>query len=81
MMERDEEGTAARMRKLRAEVIAQHHGRLVKSTGDGFLVEFASPVEAVRSAIAIQDTLAGRENGVRLRVGVKRQRNYLSLRD
>src|SRR5215211_7558200 len=59
MMERDEEGTAARIRALRGEVIepalAKHHGRLVKTTGDGFLAEFASPVEAVRSAVAIQD--------------------------
>src|SRR5215217_6348566 len=61
MMERDEEGTAAQIRKLRAEVVTpaleRHHGRLVKTTGDGFLAEFASPVEAVRSAIAIQDQL------------------------
>jgi class 3 adenylate cyclase len=43
MMERDEEGTAARIRALRADVIeptlARHHGRLVKTTGDGFLAE------------------------------------------
>src|SRR5215204_5257470 len=61
MMERNEEGTAARIRALRADVIepalARHHGRLVKTTGDGFLAEFASPVEAVRSALAIQDQL------------------------
>jgi adenylate cyclase len=73
MMERDEEGTAARIRALRAEVIepalARHHGRLVKTTGDGFLAEFASPVEAVRSALAIQDQLAS-ANGVSLRIGI-----------
>ena len=65
MMERDEEGTAARIRALRADVIepalTRHHGRLVKTTGDGFLAEFASPVEAVRSAFAIQDQLAATE--------------------
>src|SRR4028119_406543 len=65
MMERDEEGTAARIRSLRAEVIepalARHYGRLVKTTGDGFLAEFASPVEAARSALDIQDQLAGAE--------------------
>ena len=57
MMERDEEGTAARIRALRREVIEpaliRHQGRLVKTTGDGFLAEFASPVEAVRSAVRI----------------------------
>src|SRR5215210_3414681 len=72
MMERDEEGTAATIRALRAEVIepalARHHGRLVKTTGDGFLVEFASPVEAVRSALAIQDQLAAGD--LRLRIGI-----------
>src|SRR5215216_2030300 len=77
MMERDEEGTAARMRALRTEVIepalARHHGRLVKTTGDGFLAEFASPVEAARSALAIQDQLAASEpevNAVKLRIGI-----------
>lgn len=72
MMERDEEGTAARIRALRTDVIepalARHHGRLVKTTGDGFLAEFASPVEAVRSALAIQDQLASGE--LRLRIGI-----------
>jgi len=74
MMERNEEGTAARIRALRVEVIepalARHHGRLVKTTGDGFLAEFASPVEAVRSALAIQDQLAADVNGVNLRIGI-----------
>src|SRR5215212_248684 len=77
MMERDEEGTAARIRALRREVIeptlAKHQGRLIKTTGDGFLAEFASPVEAVRSAIAIQEQLAAAEQGdnpIRLRIGV-----------
>src|SRR5215212_8013274 len=76
MMERDEEGTAARIRALRADVIepalARHHGRLVKTTGDGFLAEFASPVEAVRSALAIHDALASGSdiNAVKLRIGI-----------
>ena len=76
MMEKDEEGMAARMRKLRGEVIApaleRHHGRLVKSTGDGFLAEFASPLDAVRSAVAIQEQLAS-SNGdgpILLRIGI-----------
>jgi adenylate cyclase len=75
MMERDEEGTAARIRALRLSVIQpaldRHHGRLVKTTGDGFLAEFASPVEAVRSALAIQDQLAKRiDETIRLRIGI-----------
>src|SRR5215203_1252898 len=76
MMERDEEGTAARIRALRTEVIepalARRHGRLVKTTGDGFLAEFASPVEAVRSALSIQDQLADAEHDARLqlRIGI-----------
>jgi len=75
MMERDEEGTAAHIRALRLAVIQpaldRHHGRLVKTTGDGFLAEFASPVEAVRSALAIQDQLTKSINqAIRLRIGI-----------
>ena len=48
----DEEGTLGRLKRLRAEVIdpklARHHGRIVKTTGDSLLVEFASVVEALR---------------------------------
>ncbi len=54
----DEEGTLARLRALRAKLInpilADHGGRVVKTTGDGMLVEFASVVDAVRCAIAVQ---------------------------
>lgn len=54
----DEEGTVARLRQLRSELIdpaiATHRGRLVKTTGDGALVEFASVVDAVRCAIDVQ---------------------------
>ena len=60
-MGRDEAGTVARVKRLRSEVIepriAEHGGRLVKTTGDGFLMEFPSPVEAVECAMAIQQTL------------------------
>src|SRR5262249_43968152 len=45
-------------------VIARHGGRIVKTTGDGILVEFASPVEAVRSAIEIQRGTAQRDQAV-----------------
>ena len=54
----DEEGTLSRLKGLRAEVIdpkiAGHHGRIVKTTGDGLLVEFASVVDALRCAAEIQ---------------------------
>jgi formylglycine-generating enzyme required for sulfatase activity/class 3 adenylate cyclase len=60
----DEEGTHARVKRHQREVvepaIAEHHGRLVKYTGDGFLAMFDSPVEAVRCAIVIQQTMVGR---------------------
>ncbi|MFL5188969.1 MAG: hypothetical protein ACJ8CF_07150, partial [Microvirga sp.] len=55
LMSKDEEGTLARLRDLRRQVIEPririHHGRLVKTIGDGFLCEFSSPVEAVRCAV------------------------------
>ena len=62
MMERDEEGTLARIQALRREVmepsIEAYHGRLVKTTGDGFLAEFASAVEAVKCAVRVQERIA-----------------------
>jgi adenylate cyclase len=58
LMGQDEEGTLDRIKCLRREVIApkvsEHHGRVFKTTGDGLLVEFQSPVEAVRCAVGIQ---------------------------
>ena len=52
----DEEGTLARLRALRSDLIdpaiATHRGRIVKRTGDGSLIEFRSVVDAVRCAIA-----------------------------
>ena len=60
----DEEGTLARLRALQGEliapVIAAHQGRIVKTMGDGLLAEFASVVDAVRSAVAMQQGLAER---------------------
>jgi adenylate cyclase len=62
LMGQDEEGTLARIKRLRREVIEpkvrDHQGRVVKTTGDGFLVEFSSPVEAVRCAVEVQAALA-----------------------
>jgi formylglycine-generating enzyme required for sulfatase activity/class 3 adenylate cyclase len=64
LMSLDEEGTHARLKRHRRELIeptiAEHHGRLVKNTGDGFLAIFDSPVEAVRCAIVIQQSMVGR---------------------
>src|SRR5215213_6276675 len=73
MMERDEEGAYARIRALQQSVISPelhvHHGRLVKTTGDGFLAEFGSPVEAVRCALAIQRH-AKTTHCIPLRIGI-----------
>jgi adenylate cyclase len=79
LMSRDEEGTLGRLRDLRRQVIEprirSHHGRLVKTIGDGFLVEFASPVDAVRCAMELQETVA-RSSGkaeakpLQLRIGI-----------
>lgn len=74
LMERDEEGTHARIGSLRREVIephlSEHLGRLIKTTGDGFLAEFASPIAALRCALAVQSRLANDPDAVRLRIGL-----------
>jgi hypothetical protein len=62
LIEADEDGTLGRLKALRAEVIdpkiAEHRGRLAKTTGDGLLVEFVSVVDALRCAGEIQAALA-----------------------
>ena len=64
----DEEGTLARLRALRSDLIdpaiAAHHGRIVKRTGDGILIEFRSVVDAVRCAIEVQNGMVERNAGV-----------------
>ena len=64
LMGNDEEGTLARLKEHRRTLvdpkINQHRGRIVKTTGDGMLVEFASVVEAVRCAVEIQRGMAER---------------------
>jgi len=74
LMERDEEGTYARVGNLRREVIeprlSEYQGRLIKTTGDGFLAEFASPIAAVRCALAVQSDLQEGVDPLRLRIGL-----------
>src|ERR1700693_247156 len=64
----DEEGTLNRLKAIRAELIdrkiSEHRGRIVKTTGDGLLVEFASVVDALRSATEWQAGMAERNAGV-----------------
>jgi TolB-like protein/class 3 adenylate cyclase len=75
----DEVGTLETLKAHRREIvdpaIAQHKGRIVKTTGDGMLVEFASTVDAVTCAIAIQEKMAersasGPEPRIRFRIGI-----------
>jgi adenylate cyclase len=80
LMGADEEGTHERLRAHRRQLIdpkiAEHHGRIVKTTGDGILVEFASVVDAVRCAAEVQRGMIDREpempdeRRIRLRIGV-----------
>ncbi len=80
LMGEDEEGTLSALTGHRAELIepclAEHGGRLVKTTGDGLLVEFASAVDAVRCAIAFQEGMRVRNAGIaedhriRFRIGL-----------
>ena len=70
----DEAGTMARLRALRAEVIepllGEHRGRLFKTTGDGFLAEFGSAVQALTCAIAIQQRQRETPGALQLRIGL-----------
>jgi class 3 adenylate cyclase len=80
LMERDDTGTLERLKAHRKELLepllAEHRGRIVKLTGDGVLCEFASVVDAVACAVAIQQGMARREQDVpeaeriRFRIGV-----------
>jgi len=64
----DEGGTLERLKALRRELfdpkIAEHRGRLVKTTGDGLLIEFSSVVDALRCAVDVQREMTGRNAGV-----------------
>jgi adenylate cyclase len=80
LMGADEEGTLARLKAVRTALvdpaIASHRGRIVKTTGDGMLVEFASVVDAARCAVAIQQEVAKQDVGkspelrIQFRIGI-----------
>jgi len=68
LMGEDEEGTLAALKAIRRELadpkVKEHHGRIVKTTGDGLLLEFASVVDAVRCAVEVQREMAERNADV-----------------
>jgi adenylate cyclase len=74
LMQRAEEATYAEFERLKREVIepglSRHDGRLIKTTGDGALAEFASPSAAVRCAVEIQESIASGRSPLKLRIGV-----------
>src|SRR6202023_1372046 len=80
LMGADEEGTHERLKSLRRELvdpkIAEHHGRIVKTTGDGMLVEFPSVVDGGRCAVEVQRGMVEREpevtgeRRIRFRIGI-----------
>jgi adenylate cyclase len=80
LMGADEEGTLAALKAHRRELIdpliATHQGRIVKTTGDGMLIEFPSVVDAVRCAVVVQQGMESRDANlpddrrIRFRVGI-----------
>ena len=74
LMAADEVGTLEALKACRREVfdpaITGHRGRIVKTTGDGMLVEFASAVDAVTCAMAVQDAMAGYGGELTFRIGI-----------
>src|SRR5215469_3731145 len=80
LMEADEEGTLAQLSAIRTELfdpaITAHNGRLVKTTGDGLLVEFGSVVDALRCATDVQARMAERnapasvDRRIEFRIGI-----------
>jgi adenylate cyclase len=74
LMQRAEVATYAEFERLKRELIepglSRHEGRLIKTTGDGALAEFASPSAAVRCAVDIQESIASGRSPLNLRIGV-----------
>src|SRR3984893_15936792 len=72
LMQRAEEATYAEFERLKRHFIepslARHDGRLIKTTGDGALAEFASPSAAVRCAVEIQESIASGRSSLKLRL-------------
>jgi class 3 adenylate cyclase len=91
LMGADEEGTLDRLKALRRELsdpkIKEHRGRIVKTTGDGLLIEFASVVDAVRCAVEVQREMAQRnadipaDRRIEFRVGIMTGRSGKPLLD
>ena len=79
-MGKDEEGTVERMKRYQRDIIeptvSEHYGRIFSETGDGFLAIFDSPLEAVRCAIVIQQSISARNTSIardrwlRYRIGI-----------
>ena len=74
LMERAEEATYAEFERVKRELIepslSRHEGRLIRTTGDGALAEFASPLAATKCALEIQDHVASSGSSLTLRVGL-----------
>jgi adenylate cyclase len=80
----DEEGTLSRLKAHRKELVdpkvTEHRRRIVKTTGDGMLVEFVSVVDAVRCAVDVQRAMGERntsvpqENCIQFRIGINVRR-------
>src|SRR3974377_854593 len=80
LMGGDEEGTLAALKAIRRELgdpkVKEHRGRIVKTTGDGLLIEFASVVDAVRCAVELQQEMTDRnaevpeEKRIEFRMGI-----------
>jgi TolB-like protein/class 3 adenylate cyclase len=76
LMSADELGTLEALKEIRRKIIdptiGSHKGRIVKTTGDGLLVEYASAVDAVTCAVAVQEQVAKRDakNGIIFRIGI-----------
>src|SRR5215813_13572148 len=80
LMGADEEGTLAGLKAIRRELsdpkVKEHRGRIVKTTGDGLLVEFGSVVDALRCAVEVQRGMTGRntavppDNRIEFRIGI-----------
>ena len=74
LMQRAEEATYAEFERLKREVIepglSRHDGRLIKTTGDGALAEFASPSAAVRCAVEMQESIASGRSSLGLLIAL-----------